>query len=193
MFFLYNARLFPPKLLLFSIFYAIIGVRAPISPVIHRFFLSTEIIINALLNECLRKTLVFTQRTSMFVEKVRSILGHQLLVVDDDAGIQRMLKIVLECEHFEVMTANDGMAALKCLEQKPPDLVLLDLMMPNMDGWSFVREMEQRGLRSSIPIIVLTADIYAKSLVESMQVDAWLVKPFHLVELLKSIRSFLQG
>jgi DNA-binding response OmpR family regulator len=118
-------------------------------------------------------------------------LGHRLLIIDDDAGIQKMLKTVFECENFEVTVASDGLIALECLERTQPDLILLDLMLPNMDGWSFVRELEQRGLRASLPVLVLTADIYAKSLVDSMDVEGWLVKPFHLAELLSQVRSLL--
>jgi DNA-binding response OmpR family regulator len=118
-------------------------------------------------------------------------LGHRLLIIDDDAGIQKMLKTVFECENFEVTVASDGLIALECLEHIQPDLILLDLMLPNMDGWTFVKELEQRGLRSSLPVLVLTADIYAKSLVDSMDVEGWLVKPFHLAELLSQVRSLL--
>ena len=118
-------------------------------------------------------------------------MGHRLLIIDDDAGIQKMLKTVFECENFEVTVASDGLIALECLEQTRPDLILLDLMLPNMDGWAFVKELEQRGLRSSLPVLVLTADIYAKSQVDSMDVEGWLVKPFHLAELLSQVRSLL--
>lgn len=118
-------------------------------------------------------------------------MGHRLLIVDDDAGIQKMLKILLEFEHFEVMVASDGVAALKQLEHASPDLILLDLMMPDMDGRAFLQELGRRGLRPSIPVIVLTADVYARPLVERMQVESWLVKPFHLSELLRQIRRLL--
>jgi DNA-binding response OmpR family regulator len=119
-------------------------------------------------------------------------LGHRVLIVDDDAGVQKMLKIVLECDHFEVVTANDGLEALQRLDQARPDLILLDLTMPHMDGQMFVMELEQRGLRSYFPIIILTADIYAKPLVESMQVEGWIIKPFHIVDLLEQVRKLLR-
>lgn len=118
-------------------------------------------------------------------------MGHRLLIVDDDHGVQKMLRTLLEYEHFEVMVANDGLAALECLERTHPDLILLDLMMPIMDGLAFVRELERRGLHPAIPVVVLTANVYAKPLVERMGVEDWLIKPFHLAELLQKIGRLL--
>ncbi|MGH2478570.1 MAG: response regulator, partial [Ktedonobacteraceae bacterium] len=66
-----------------------------------------------------------------------------------------------------------------------------DLMMPTMDGPTFMTELERCGLRPSIPVIVLTANIYARPLIESMRVDSYLCKPFRLAELLQQIRSLV--
>lgn len=118
-------------------------------------------------------------------------MGRRLLIIDDDAGVQKMLRILLEYEHFEVVVASNGRAALECLEHTPPDLILLDLMMPQMDGLAFVEELKRRGLRPSPPVIVLTANIYAKPLIERMEVDSWLIKPFHLTDLLRKIKALL--
>lgn len=120
-------------------------------------------------------------------------MGHRVMVVDDDTSIQKMLKALLECEHFEVVTAKDGLEALQTLEQACPDLVLLDLSMPRMDGLTFVRKLEKRGLRSSCPIIILTADIYARSQTKDIQVEGWILKPFHIVDLLQQVKSLLHG
>ena len=118
-------------------------------------------------------------------------MGRRLLIIDDDAGVQKMLRILLEYEHFEVIVANNGRVALECLDRTPPDLILLDLMMPHMDGQVFMEELRRRGLRPSLPVIVLTADIYAKTLIEHMEVDSWLIKPFHLSDLLRNIKDLL--
>ncbi|HEY0753025.1 MAG TPA: response regulator [Ktedonobacteraceae bacterium] len=120
-------------------------------------------------------------------------MGQRLLIIDDDTNVQKMLRILLEYEHFEVVVANDGQAALACLDQTPPDLILLDLMMPHMDGWTFIEELKQRGLRPALPVIVLTADVYARPLIERMQVDSWLIKPFHLTDLLRRIKDVLES
>jgi two-component system response regulator MprA len=124
-------------------------------------------------------------------EKESGVVGHRLLIVDDDAGVQKMLKILLEFERLEVMLASDGLEALECVEHARPDLILLDLMMPRMDGRAFIEELRRRGLRPSLPVIVLTADIHAKPLIEHMGVEDWLVKPFHLSDLLGKIRRYL--
>lgn len=118
-------------------------------------------------------------------------MGHRLLIIDDDAGVQKMLRILLEYEHFEVVVASNGQAALACLDHAPPDLILLDLMMPHMDGLAFMAETKLRGLRPGVPVIVLTADIYARPLIERMEVEDWLMKPFHLTDLLRKIRALL--
>lgn len=118
-------------------------------------------------------------------------MRRRLLIIDDDAGVQKMLRILLEYEHFEVMVANDGQAALGYLDCRPPDLILLDLMMPHMDGRAFVQELKRRGLRPALPVIVLTANIYARPLIDLMEVDGWLLKPFHLSDLLLKIREIL--
>lgn len=120
-------------------------------------------------------------------------MGNHLLIIDDDAGVQKMLKTLLEYERFEVTVASDGLAALQCLERKLPDLILLDLMMPHMDGKTFMEELRRRELRSPLPVIVLTADVYARPLIERLGVEGYLIKPFHLPELLKQIRRFLPG
>lgn len=119
-------------------------------------------------------------------------MGYRLLIVDDDAGVQKMLKILLEYEHLEVLLASDGLEALECVEQARPDLILLDLMMPRMDGRAFVEELERRGVRPPLPVIVLTADIHSKALIERMGVEDWLMKPFHLADLLRKIRYHLK-
>lgn len=119
-------------------------------------------------------------------------MGYRLLIVDDDANVQKMLKILLEYEHLDVMLASDGLEALECVERVRPDLILLDLMMPRMDGRAFVEELERRGLRSALPVIVLTADIHARALIEGMGVEDWLIKPFHLSDLLGKIRHQLR-
>jgi two-component system response regulator MprA len=118
-------------------------------------------------------------------------VGYRLLIVDDDANVQKMLRILLEYEHLEVILASDGLEALECVERVRPDLILLDLMMPRMDGRTFVEELERRGLRSSLPVIVLTADVHARALIELMGVEDWLIKPFHLSDLLGKIRYHL--
>ncbi|HEU5374599.1 MAG TPA: response regulator transcription factor [Ktedonobacteraceae bacterium] len=118
-------------------------------------------------------------------------MGCQVLIVDDDTNIQKLLKEVLEFAQFEVQAVNDGIEALAYLEHTRPALILLDLMMPRMDGQTFVRELERRGLSSTMPVIVLTAHIYAQPQVERMGIDYFMHKPFHVNELLQQVRTLL--
>lgn len=118
-------------------------------------------------------------------------MGCQVLIIDDDTNIQKLLKDVLEFAHFEALIANDGVEALAYLEHTRPALIVLDLMMPRMDGPAFIQELERRRLCSSIPVIVLTANVYAQSAIERMCVDCFLRKPFRIAELLQQVKVLL--
>src|SRR5918912_3194653 len=88
----------------------------------------------------------------------RARAGERLvLVVDDDPDILQTLGLCLTTEGYRVLTAANGREALDVLERERPSVILLDLMMPVMDGWQFVRELEKTGRRGT-PMIVLSAD-----------------------------------
>jgi CheY-like chemotaxis protein len=82
---------------------------------------------------------------------------HKLLVVDDDPKVIDMVQQMLDGEDFVIETAADGIEALSHVEQSQPDAILLDLLMPRMDGFQFIHELREQQLSRSIPIIVLTA------------------------------------
>ncbi|HST88389.1 MAG TPA: response regulator, partial [Ktedonobacterales bacterium] len=84
-----------------------------------------------------------------------------VLVVDDDRGLRETLRALLELEGYEVALAGDGLDALRALEGLSPDAILLDLMMPRMNGEEFVQELSRRGRRAEFPIIILSADTRA--------------------------------
>ena len=81
-------------------------------------------------------------------------MSNKILVVDDDLNICELLKLYLENEGYTAYVANDGKAAVDMFNEKSPDLVLLDIMLPKMDGWQVCREIRKS---SSVPIIMLTA------------------------------------
>ncbi|MFR2205351.1 MAG: response regulator, partial [Eubacterium sp.] len=81
-------------------------------------------------------------------------MSNKILVVDDDLNICELLKLYLENEGYTAFVANDGQAAVDTFAAKNPDLVLLDIMLPKMDGWQVCREIRKT---SSVPIIMLTA------------------------------------
>jgi CheY-like chemotaxis protein len=125
------------------------------------------------------------------IMKERRDLSKLILVVDDDEGLQETLQAVLEGEDYEVVIAGDGLAALEKLATVMPALILLDLMMPRMDGFTFALELERRGLRSSIPIIVLTADSRGKQKANQLGANNYIDKPFDIPDLLDKIAQFM--
>ena len=117
-------------------------------------------------------------------QRRRSVTGR-VLVVDDDPDILDALSEILEVEGYEVQRARNGREALQRLEQAPPDLVLLDLMMPVMDGWEFARSLDPDARP---PIIVLSADRNVSVKAQEIGALGWLAKPFELSELLAVVR-----
>jgi two-component system, chemotaxis family, chemotaxis protein CheY len=116
-----------------------------------------------------------------------------ILVVDDDPDILEALSEILEAEGFEIRRARNGKEALERLEPDPPQLILLDLMMPVMDGWEFAQRMRQRPTFSGIPIIVLSADRNVGSKALDIGAVGHLAKPFELNDLLEMVRRALKG
>ncbi len=119
-------------------------------------------------------------------------MGKRVLVVDDDEDMQVLLQTVLEGQDYEVVTAEDGLVALRELEKATPDLIVLDLMMPRMDGYAFTEELRQRGLQATIPIIVLSADVNAKQNADQLGADSYIAKPFDVRDLLGEISHFME-
>jgi len=107
-----------------------------------------------------------------------------VLVVDDDPDILDALSEILHVEGYEVQRARNGREALQRLEEGLPDLVLLDLMMPVMDGWEFARSLSGDARP---PIIVLSADRNVSSRAREIGAVEWLAKPFELSELLAAV------
>jgi DNA-binding response OmpR family regulator len=114
-----------------------------------------------------------------------------ILVVDDDIRMLRMMKRMLELEDFEVFTANCGEAALKAFEKDNPALVLLDIMMPDMDGYTVCRRIREF---SQVPIIMVTARGDDKEKVEGLNIgaDDYVTKPFSASELAARVRAVLR-
>jgi len=117
-------------------------------------------------------------------QRRRSVTGR-VLVVDDDPDILDALSEILEVEGYEVQRARNGREALQRLEHAPPDLVLLDLMMPVMDGWEFARSLNPAARP---PITVLSADRNVSAKAQEIGALGWLAKPFELSELLAVVR-----
>ncbi len=119
-------------------------------------------------------------------------MPDRILVVDDDRAIRESLARVLELEGYEVRTATDGALALELIAGESPDAVLLDVMMPNIDGLMVCRVL--RAERNRVPILMLTARTETSQRVAGLDAgaDDYLPKPFDLGELLARLRALLR-
>ena len=116
----------------------------------------------------------------------------RVLVVDDEPALRDALESSLAFEGYEVATASDGVEALDAIAENKPDLVLLDIMMPRMDGLTAVRRLRSRG--DNVPVLMLTARDAVGDRVTGLDVgaDDYLAKPFELDELLARVRALLR-
>ena len=112
----------------------------------------------------------------------------KILVTDDDKNICELLRLYLEKEGYSVILAHDGEEALLKFETLHPDLMLLDIMLPGLDGWQVCREVRKK---SQVPIIMLTAkgETFDKVLGLELGADDYVAKPFGILELLSRIRA----
>jgi len=117
---------------------------------------------------------------------------RRVLIVDDDPDILQTLGLCLSSEGYSVLMAGNGKEALDMLRNDAPDIILLDLMMPVMDGWQFVHEMDERGWRK-VPLLILSADRGVQGHASRLRADAWLAKPFDLEELLGKVSQLTGG
>jgi CheY-like chemotaxis protein len=113
----------------------------------------------------------------------------RILVVDDDAFIRTCVAEILRDEGYEVLEAPHGAAALSLVDECPPDLILLDMRMPVLDGWGFTRAYRQRP-GPHAPIIVMTAAQDAAQRAAQVRCESYLAKPFELDDLLDCIEQF---
>ena len=115
----------------------------------------------------------------------------KILVVDDDRNICELLRLYIEKEGFDVVIANDGRQALDLFDSEKPDLIMLDIMLPELDGWQVCREIRKK---SQCPIIMLTAkgEVFDKVLGLELGADDYVVKPFEAKEVVARIKAVLR-
>ncbi len=118
-------------------------------------------------------------------------MPQKVLIIEDDTHIAELLQMYLNKEGFDVSIAGDGVQGVELAEQLQPDLVLLDLMLPGMDGWSVCRKLRET---SSVPIIMLTAKGELEDKVTGLNLgaDDYIVKPFEMKEVLARIQAVLR-
>lgn len=115
----------------------------------------------------------------------------KILIVDDDVNICELLRLYLEKDSFEVEVVTDGLKAIEAFNTTSPDLVLLDIMLPGMDGWQICREIRKT---SQTPIIMLTAkgETFDKVLGLELGADDYITKPFETKEVVARIKAVLR-
>jgi|SRR5579871_6516156 len=116
--------------------------------------------------------------------------ARSVLLVEDDEGIRHVVAEVLTVEGYEVRQAEDGRGALAALTDWSPDVILLDLMMPGMDGWQFRAEQRARNCALDVPLIVLSASRRAGDAIEDLGAVAVIPKPFDLDALLEVVDHY---
>lgn len=142
----------------------------------------------------------------LFLKRVQNLSGYPLLeterafegrpkifVIDDEAEMARLLKIELELEGYDVTLAFDGKSGLEGIKQLRPDLVLLDVMMPDMSGYEVLRVLKGDPLTNQIAVVLLTAKGLEKDILKGISLGAadYIPKPFHPGLLIKRIKTIL--
>ena len=115
----------------------------------------------------------------------------KIMVVDDDVNIGELLRLYLEKEGYDTVVMTDGAAALEAFDTAKPDLILLDVMMPRLDGWQVCREIRKK---SQCPIIMITAkgELFDRVLGLELGADDYVVKPFEAKEVMARIKAVLR-
>lgn len=120
-------------------------------------------------------------------------MAKQILVVDDEAPIRLLVQMNLKRAGYEVTTASNGREALEAVRAHHPDLIVTDVMMPEVDGFEVLRSLKADEATSSIPIVMLTAKVEDADVMQGWQsgADLYLTKPFNLRELLVFVERIL--
>ncbi len=118
-----------------------------------------------------------------------------ILVADDEPDIVTIVEMILRSQGYNVLKAATGLEALELAERHNPDLILLDIMMPDMDGWEVLRLLHVDPSTSEIPVAMISAKTGSRAKITSMQEGAvdYITKPFDSQELLSKVRELLHG
>lgn len=118
-------------------------------------------------------------------------MAYKVLIVDDDSNICELLRLYLEKDGYDVIVANDGEAAVAAENEHKPDMILLDIMLPKLDGWQVCREIRKK---SDVPIIMITAkgETFDKVLGLELGADDYVVKPFDAKEVVARVKAVLR-
>ncbi|WP_306599199.1 response regulator [Geothrix sp. 21YS21S-2] len=116
-----------------------------------------------------------------------------IMIVDDASTLRALLRLVLTRAGFDVVEARDGREALDCLHDRQVDLLLCDINMPNMDGFSLLKALRGNARHARTPVVMLTSESGAdmKRLGRALGAQAWVVKPFHPDQVLSLVARLL--
>ncbi|MFO7889274.1 MAG: response regulator [bacterium] len=133
--------------------------------------------------------------TDTIVEERIKITKKEILIVDDDPLVIKLLHVPLQKAGYKVKVADQGLKALDMVKKDPPDLILLDILMPMLDGFKVARLLKFDKRFKDIPIVVLTsrATEDERKMGEQVGADEFLYKPFRLNQVLKIVKKYLDG
>ncbi len=119
----------------------------------------------------------------------------KILVCDDERHIVRLIQVNLERQGYQVLTAYDGKEGLEKVRSEKPDLLVLDVMMPYMDGFEVLKALRREPETEALPVIMLTAKAQDKDVFEGYHygADMYLTKPFNPMELVSFVKRIAQG
>ena len=120
-------------------------------------------------------------------------MAKKIVLAEDEPQIARLIEFKLEKEGYEVTWKENGEEALKAIKTDKPDLILLDVMMPVMDGYEVLRRLKEDENLKSIPVVMLTARAQERDVVKGIDLGAedYITKPFHPAELLARVKRIL--
>ncbi|MDI6735946.1 MAG: response regulator [bacterium] len=120
-------------------------------------------------------------------------MPRKILIIDDDKCIIEITRVVLEINGYEVLNAFDGEEAMAKVRHEIPDLIMLDLLMPKMDGWEVYNQLKEYSKTAHIPIILVSALDKDTQMNKEMDVEGYLEKPFEINELIEKINNVLDS
>jgi len=123
-------------------------------------------------------------------------MPKKIIYIDDDIEMIYLIKMILERKGYDIISINDGLKSFEIIKKEKPDLVLLDLMMPNIDGWDIYHQLKSNELTSEIPVIIISAKAQPIDKVLGLKiakVNNYISKPFRPQELIDSIENILDN
>jgi CheY-like chemotaxis protein len=118
-------------------------------------------------------------------------MAWKILVIDDDRTFVRFVRSCLEALHYEVIPTFDGNEGMEKLKEKNPDLIILDIEMPKMDGYTFLLEIRKLVHAREIPIVIITAKEGMRDIFKMEGVSEYIVKPINAKELIDTVQKYL--